>query len=310
MAAYLREYAPTSPSCAFILYMAAPILQWWQGRTLSEIKGATCRAYSEWRTSQKNKRSKEDKAISSATAKKELSALRAAINWYHGEHGPLPSVPVVKMPEGSPRREDYWLTRQQVAARILAARAHPQRRHLVRMLLIGVYSGTRPGAILNLKWMPSTDGGWIDLDKGLIYRRPFGARQSRKRATPVRIHYKLLPHLQRWREHDLTRGIVNVITYRGKPMKKARNSWSTAVGMANADHDAPHIMRHTAATWLMQDGKVTLAEASSYLGMSVDTLLRHYAHFHPAYQENAARAMPPRTANVTPMKRTNPNRTK
>ena len=53
--------------------------------------------------------------------------------------------------------------------------------------------------------------------------------------------------------------------------------------------DGPHVVRHTAATWLMQAGVDTF-EAAGYLGMSVETLLKVYGHHHPAFQEKAARA--------------------
>jgi integrase len=49
------------------------------------------------------------------------------------------------------------------------------------------------------------------------------------------------------------------------------------------------VLRHTAATWLMQAG-VDVFEASGYLGMSVEVLLEVYGHHHPSFQEKAARA--------------------
>jgi hypothetical protein len=56
-------------------------------------------------------------------------------------------------------RVDYFLTRDEVAARIRAARKSKRTHHIARMLLIGWYTGTRPGATLALRWVPSSDGG-------------------------------------------------------------------------------------------------------------------------------------------------------
>jgi integrase len=159
MAVYLREHAAHSPSRDFLVYTAASILNWWSGKTLSEVNGANCRAYVEWRTGQPHRRTKAHKPISRATARHDLKTLRTAIHWYHAEHGPLPSVPVVTLPERTPQREDYWLTRRAAAARLRAALASERTRHVARFLLIGVYTGTRPGAILSLKWLPSPTGG-------------------------------------------------------------------------------------------------------------------------------------------------------
>jgi integrase len=52
----------------------------------------------------------------------------------------------------------------------------------------------------------------------------------------------------------------------------------------------PHTFRHTAATWLMQNG-VSMWRAAGFLGMSVETLDRVYGHHHPDYLSDAAEAI-------------------
>ena len=52
----------------------------------------------------------------------------------------------------------------------------------------------------------------------------------------------------------------------------------------------PHTLRHTAATWLMQNG-VPIWEAAGFLGMSPEMLARVYGHHHPDHLRNAARKM-------------------
>ena len=122
IAAYLNEYAKHSPSREFLTYTAGPVLEWWTGKKLSSVNGTNCRKYVAWRTSQKHRRAKARKAISEQTARHDLKTLRSAIRWYHREHGPLPSVPTVTLPAKASQRHDYWLTRDEVAARIRAAR--------------------------------------------------------------------------------------------------------------------------------------------------------------------------------------------
>jgi integrase len=178
----------------------------------------------------------------------------------------------------------------------------PKARHLVRVLLIGWYSGTRPGAILKLRWMPSTTGGHVDLEKELLYRRPFGAKRTKKRQPPCRIHRDLLPYLKRWKEEDEALGITHVVHYQGAPVLKVRRSWETVRRAAGAVRkDAPHVLRHSAATWMMESGDVPITEMSGFLGMSIDVLMPTYAHHHPDYQDNAANAR----ANGGPMKQRN-----
>jgi len=290
VACYLKEHAASSPSREWISHTASPILDWWVDKTLADVNGVNCRGYVTWRTAQKHRHGKNPKPISVQTARHELKTLRTAINWYHKEHGPLPSVPKVTLPEKKPQRPDYYLTRKEVADRIRSARSNSRLRPVARLILIGVYTGTRPGAILKLQWMPSAAGGWFDLENETLHRRGGEGRQSRKRQPPARIHARLLPHLRRWRRLDLEKGIAHVVHYQGEQIRKLRNSWPTVARLARApQRDAPHIVRHTAATWQMQAG-TDLFEAAGYLGMSPETLWDVYGHHHPDFQRGAANA--------------------
>jgi integrase len=50
----------------------------------------------------------------------------------------------------------------------------------------------------------------------------------------------------------------------------------------------PHVLRHTAATWLMQAG-TDMWEAAGYLGMTVEMLSERYGHHHPDHLLGAKR---------------------
>jgi integrase len=156
---------------------------------------------------------------------------------------------------------------------------------------------------LRLKWLPSTDSGWIDLEHGRLYRKGGAQKETNKRQPPVPIHERLLPHLQRWQRLDANRkdekgGVlppaVHVVHYNGKPVGKLRRSFRTACKAAKlSDAIVPHSLRHTAATWQMQAG-TNKWQAAGYLGMSFETLDRHYGHHHPDYQADAANATAPK----------------
>jgi integrase len=158
------------------------------------------------------------------------------------------------------------------------------------MLLVGIYTGTRPGAILALRWLPSIDAGWFDLDAGVLYRSGSKVRQSKKRQPPAKIHGRLMPHLRRWRAADMTLGITSVVHYKGERVRKLRRSWESVSKIAGrTEKDGPHILRHTAATWMMRSG-VDAFEASGFLGMTPEVLWDIYGHHHPKFQESAASA--------------------
>lgn len=288
VAAYLKDYAAHSPSREFLIHTAKPIVEWWTGKTLAEVNGTNCRRYVAWRIARPKR---NGGTISEQTARHDLKTLRAAINWYRAEHAPLMSVPKVTLPKKKAPRTDYWMERHDVATRIRVARKDPYLRHVARALLIGVYSGTRPGAIFALKWLASPSGGWFDLEAGVLNRSAPDARQSNKRQPPVRIHFRLLPHLRRWRRADLAAGVASVVHYKGEQITNMSRAWASVARAAGGPQkDAPHVMRHTAATWLMQAG-TDLYEAAGYLGMSPETLWNTYGKHHPDFQRNAASAV-------------------
>jgi integrase len=76
-----------------------------------------------------------------------------------------------------------------------------------------------------------------------------------------------------------------------KPVVSVRKSIASAVLAARIDRNiTPHICRHTAATWAMQQG-ADIWEAAGYLGMSSEVLERVYGHHHPDFQSDVADRM-------------------
>lgn len=274
---YLQQHGPTVRRPDFLIATAAPLATWWVGKTLADVRAQPCRDYVAWRT----------QSVSTATARHDLKTLRAAINYWHKERGPLPSVPAITLPQKPPPRL-RWLTRKEVAALLRAARAK-RWRHVARFILLGYYTGTRSGAILALKWTPSIVGGWIDLEAGVLYRRGEREAETAKRRPPIRIPDRLLPHLRRWQAMDEAAGHANVISWNGAPVAKLRRSWAHVRQAAGLGADVvPHTLRHSAATRLLQEG-VSVHEAAGYLGMSATMLDEVYGHHSPHHQKMASR---------------------
>lgn len=276
---YLTERTPHVARPDFLLTTATPILDWWGKKCLDTVNAKACQDYVTWRIK---------KGVSDQTARHDLKTLRAAIRYYHANYGPLPAVPVVTLPTMAPQREDYFLTRKQIADRVKAARKSPKTHHVARALLIGYYTGTRPGAMLKLQWLPSTHAGWFDLESETLHRRGSAVSETRKRATKARIHARLLPHLKRWQDMDLALGVTHCIHFQGRAIAKLRRSWkSVAIAAGHAGTDGPHILRHSAVTRLLQEG-VSYAETAGYVGMSAKTVEDVYGHHSPEFQQKAA----------------------
>ncbi len=276
---YLQNVVPRTAQPKWTAYVIDKFAEFFGERKVAEITGKLCRDYETRR---------KIEGIGESTVRRELGILSAALNFYHAEFV-LDTVPVITKPPSAPPRE-AWLTRSQAAALLWAAWRAPESKHLVRFILIGLYTGTRSGPILSLRWMRSPQDGSIDIERGLLYRRGTQAKQTKKRQPPARLHWRLLPHLRRWHATDTAQGLTHVITFRGRPVEKLRRSWEQACARAKLPEDiVKHTLRHTAATWLMQAG-TDLWEAAGYLGMTVETLETVYGHHHPDFQKNVAGA--------------------
>ena len=107
--------------------------------------------------------------------------------------------------------------------------------------------------------------------RGIFYRLAEGARATNKRQPPVPLPRRLLVHLRRW----VARGIVSeyFVEWNERPVKSIKTAFKTALRLAKVSgRISPHTLRHTAATWLMQNG-VDKWEAAGFLGMSVEMLV-------------------------------------
>jgi integrase len=161
--------------------------------------------------------------------------------------------------------------------------------HIARFMLVGLYTGTRHAAICNAAFHPAIGRGHVDLENGLFYRQAQGARTTKKRQPPARLDERLLTHLRRW--HRLGIAKHAVVEWNGKPVQSVRKGFATAISAAGIEkHVTPHTLRHTAATWAMQNGG-DLWETAGYLGMTVEMLDRVYGHHHPDHHSQAAAAI-------------------
>ena len=194
-------------------------------------------------------------------------------------------APVVHTrPTGAPR--DRWLTRDEVARLLRAAYRNSKSRHLARFILVAVYTGTRSEAILRLRFMPHTAGGWVDTDAGRMYRRGAGVAETKKRQPPIPIPRPLLAHLRRW-ERNGARFVVEVDR---QSVASVKTAWKTALSGAGIHHCTRHDLRHTAVTWAMQRG-IDKWAAAGYFGITSEMLDRVYGHHHPDYLRSAIEAM-------------------
>jgi integrase len=278
------------------------IAEFFGDRFVSDLTDELCTAYVDWRCAQTDRRATVNKGrtIKPSTAKRELVTLSAALNWCW-RNKRLDRPVVITMPQVAERRERF-LTLDQVAAFLWAALGFNRdgtrnrfriNRHLARFILIGLYTGTRHDAILRLQWMANTTGGWVDLDAGMLYRRPQDAVESNKKRTPAPIPPRLMPHLRRWQKLSTQ----YVVEYDGKPIaSQLRRAWNSARAMAALGADVtPHVLRHSCATLMLQN-RISTWDVAGVLGTSEAVIRKTYGHHCVEHLRGAVNIWSQRTA--------------
>jgi integrase len=269
LALYGDEVAPTRKTARNISYNITNLVKWWGDKTAAQVNKKACQAYA------------ATKAEQGAAA--DLKVLKAALtHWHESDNGPLNTIPIVWRPDPNPPR-DRWLDREEAARLVKASKPF---QHLRRMVLLGLYTGSRPGVILALRW------DQIDFRSGVMHRKPKDARQSKQKPAPaVRLGRRILGHLRRWKKIDGDARYVcqfmgmNQVT--GRPVEDPHAAWARIVKAAKLKDVTRHTLRHTRATWMARAG-VPMWEAAGFLGMTLKTLERVYAHHDPSHQETAA----------------------
>ena len=264
---------------------------------LSGVTGVNCRAYTKFRGNDGGSR-------------RDLEDLRAAIN-HHAKEGFHRGVVRVVLP-GKGLARERWLSRSEAARFIWACWRYRETqtvhsgplkgqkietdkrplRHVARFTLIGLYTGTRAGAIATASPYRAEGKSFVDLEAGIFNRRAIGKRATTKRQTPVPLPDRLLAHLRRWARLDIAKS--HFVEWNGKPVASVKTGFASGVRIAGLDvatgNVTPHTLRHTAATWLMQRG-ASMWQAAGFLGMSEKTLRDTYGHHHPDFLREAADAI-------------------
>jgi len=160
---------------------------------------------------------------------------------------------------------------------------------LVRFLLLGLYTGSRPGAILSASWFPGNGRSFVDINTGIFHRRADGAIDTNKRQPAVRLSPRLMAHLRRWKRLDEATSRTWIVEFDGRPIQSVKVALGRAVELSELQAGvSAYTLRHSCASWLVAKGLPTRLVAD-FLGTSEAMIINHYGHLAPEYQETAAR---------------------
>ncbi|WP_245616494.1 tyrosine-type recombinase/integrase [Paraburkholderia acidipaludis] len=211
-----------------------------------------------------SRRTREPRPVSAATKKLYLSTIRVLLNtavneWEWIEHATkLQAAPVNN-------RRVRWITRDE-AQRLIAAIGTEWMRDAT---ILGFATGLWQANILGLEWSQ------VDLVKRRTWIHPDQAKARRPIGVPlnseaVEVIRRNLGHHERF-----------VFARKGKPIVNwDRAQWERAVARAGLDHFRFHDVRHTWASWHVQDG-TSLPRLMELGGWSKYEKVLRYAHLAP-----------------------------
>lgn len=135
---------------------------------------------------------------------------------------------------------------------------------------LALATGARAGAILELTW------DRIDLTGGTVdFRAPHPKAQRRKRRAIAPLSDVLMVELAQAKRRAKAAPTDRVVPLSLRTIARYLRQASTSAGIG---HVSPHILRHTAATWMLSGG-IPLVEASRLLGHA-STLITEQVYAH------------------------------
>lgn len=215
-------------------------------------------------------RKKERSKVSLTTVNRVLELIRAILNRAHKEWCWLETIPLIRFRKIENKRI-RWLTKEE-ANRLLSELPS----HLRSMAAFTLATGLRESNVTRLQWHQ------VDLDKkhALIH-----ADESKtKRPIPVPLNKQAVEILRSQEGGHST----YVFTYQGQPVTRCNNhAWRKALIRAGIDCFRWHDLRHTWASWHVQNG-TPLHELQQLGGWSNYEMVLRYAHLSSEHLIEAA----------------------
>lgn len=210
------------------------------------------------------------KARSDGTIRKDLTVLNAICRW---SNKATPAV--IEMPP-MPAPRNRHLTKPE-AKKLIAGADRP---HIRLFIILALQTAARHGALLELTW------DRVDFTTGIIDLGQSETHNKKRAIVPMSRDARFA--LNNARKGALT---DFVIEYAGGPVQSIKKGFANAAKRAELKDVTPHVLRHTAAVWMVEAGR-PMAEVAQYLGHTSEAItFRVYARFTPTFLQGAASAL-------------------
>jgi integrase len=231
------------------------IARYWHNKTLDQIDRDTIQHLA---------RIKLQEAKPS-TVNRYLALIRAILRRAMVEWEWIDKAPHIRMLH-EPSRRIRWLLPEQ-AKRILLELPE----HQVHAMAFGLATGLRAGNVLGLRWEQ------IDINRRVCWLYADQTKNTEDLSVSLNDSAMVVLHLRKGMHTEW------VFTYRGNPIKRlSTKAWYKALQRAGIKNFRWHDLRHTWASWLVQEG-VSLYALLEMGGWKTSSMVRRYAHLSPAH---------------------------
>lgn len=204
------------------------------------------------------------KEASGPTANRYLALIRAILRRACFEWEWIDKAPKIRLYKESQRRV-IWITPEQVHRLLEELPAHQR-----DVVLFALSTGLRQANVLHLTW------GQVDLARNTAWIP--GDKAKGKEDIHISLSQLAVEILRRQEGKHQER----VFTFRGKPLNNANTAaWRKALKRAGINNFRWHDLRHTWASWLVQNG-TPLYDLQEMGGWKSPLMVRRYAHLAPA----------------------------
>ena len=198
--------------------------------------------------------------VSNATVNRTLEVLRAILRKAVNEWDWLDKCPQIRMLK-EPTRRVRFLTRPEAQRLLKALPAH-----LADMAAFSLSTGLRRANVTGLLWTQ------VDLGKRLAWIHPDQAKARKAIPVPLNAEAVLLIRKQIGKHGS------NVFSYKGKSVTQvSTKAWYAALTRASIEDFRWHDLRHTWASWHVQQG-TPLHVLQELGGWESAEMVRRYAH--------------------------------
>ncbi|TRZ92726.1 MAG: site-specific integrase [Rhodocyclaceae bacterium] len=276
MVRYIQSTKDEMRSPERVGYAVKRLQPFFTGMVLERLKRADVSSYIEKRKLEK---------IGAGTINRELDTLSAAINYARTRWDWEMNNPVSGMSLREPEGRLRWISRAEADTLIGEAEKEARSPHLADFIRLGLNTGCRKNEMLKLSWAR------VDLRGNRFFLDSEHTKSGKRRVVPLNGEArKALLGRARFRAEFCPDSIWVFAHKNGEQVKFMQKGFQAACKRAAIKDFRVHDLRHTCASWMVQQG-VSLMEVRDVLGHSSIQMSERYAHLAPGQSKLAVGAL-------------------